>query len=50
MRIAITGANGQLGKALQATLGREHEIVALGHNEFELGQPECVARLVATGA
>ncbi len=50
MRIAITGANGQLGKALQATLGREHEIVALGHNELELGQPECVARLVATGA
>jgi dTDP-4-dehydrorhamnose reductase len=50
MRIAITGANGQLGKALQATLGREHEIIALGHRELELGQPECVARLVATGA
>jgi dTDP-4-dehydrorhamnose reductase len=50
MRIAITGANGQLGKALQETLGREHDVVALGHNELELGRPECVTRLVATGA
>src|SRR5690348_11954852 len=50
MRIAITGVNGQLGKAFQATLGREHQIVALGHTELELGQPECVAQLVATGA
>src|SRR5262245_64016175 len=50
MRIAITGANGQLGKALQETLGREHEIVALGHSEIELGNPDCVAQLAATGA
>ena len=50
MRIAITGASGQLGKALQETLGREHDIVALGHNEIELGHPDCVARLVTTGA
>jgi len=50
MRIAITGANGQLGEALQETLGREHDIVALGHDELELGHPDCVAQLVATGA
>jgi dTDP-4-dehydrorhamnose reductase len=50
MRIAITGANGQLGIALQETLGREHTIVALGHNQLELGHPDCVAQLVATGA
>jgi len=50
MRIAITGANGQLGKALQATLGRAHKIIALGHQELELSRPECVAQLVATGA
>jgi dTDP-4-dehydrorhamnose reductase len=50
MRIAITGANGQLGKALQETLGREHDIVALGHNELELGHPGCVEQLIATGA
>jgi dTDP-4-dehydrorhamnose reductase len=50
LRIVITGANGQLGRALQAALGRAHEIVALGHGELELGRPECVAQLVATGA
>jgi dTDP-4-dehydrorhamnose reductase len=50
MRIAITGANGQLGRALQAALNREYDIVALGHGELELGQPECVVQLVATGA
>ncbi len=50
MRIAITGANGQLGRALQARLGREHELIALGHGELELGRPECVAQLAATGA
>src|SRR5689334_16646865 len=50
MRIAITGARGQLGRALQAELGGEHTIIALGHAELELGQPGCVAQLVATGA
>ncbi|HEU5102167.1 MAG TPA: dTDP-4-dehydrorhamnose reductase [Roseiflexaceae bacterium] len=50
MRIAITGANGQLGKALRETLGREHDIVALGHTELELGHPGCVEQLAATGA
>ena len=50
MRIAITGANGQLGKALQAELASDHTLIALGHNELELGYPDCVARLVATGA
>src|SRR5262249_51248068 len=50
MRIAITGANGQLGKAFQETLGREYEIIALGHDQLELGRPECVAQLAATGA
>ena len=50
MRIAITGANGQLGRALLAVLGHEHTIIPLGHGELELGQPECVARLVSTAA
>jgi len=50
MRIAITGANGQLGKALQAQFVPDHTLIALGHNELELGHPDCVARLVATGA
>ena len=50
MRIAITGASGQLGKALQAQFSSDHTIIALGHDDFELGHPECVARLVATSA
>jgi dTDP-4-dehydrorhamnose reductase len=50
MRIAITGANGQLGQALQATLGAEHQLIPLGHADLELGHPDCVERLVATQA
>jgi dTDP-4-dehydrorhamnose reductase len=50
MRIAITGANGQLGRAFQARLSQEHEIIALGHAELELGDPGCVERLAATRA
>ena len=50
MRIAITGAGGQLGQALQAALRAEHELIPLGHAEIELGHPDCVERLVATGA
>jgi dTDP-4-dehydrorhamnose reductase len=50
MRIAITGANGQLGQALQAALGTAHDLVPLGHSDIELGQPDCVERLAATGA
>lgn len=50
MRIAITGANGQLGLALQAALAPHHDLVPLGHAELELGQPGCVNQLAATGA
>jgi dTDP-4-dehydrorhamnose reductase len=50
MRIAITGASGQLGQALQTTLAAEHELIPLGHADIELGHPDCVERLAATGA
>lgn len=50
MRIAITGANGQLGQALQAELSASHELIPLSHADFELGHPDCVAQLVATQA
>ena len=50
MRIAITGANGQLGKALQRQFSPQHTVVALGHSDLELGEPSCVARLAATRA
>jgi dTDP-4-dehydrorhamnose reductase len=50
MRIAITGAGGQLGQALQAAFGAEHELIPLGHTDVELGHPACVERMVATRA
>ena len=50
MRIVVTGANGQLGRACLERLGREHEVIALGHAELELERPDCVERLVATAA
>lgn len=50
MRIAITGASGQLGRALLARLGAEHTLIPLGHHDLELGAPSCVAQLVASGA
>jgi dTDP-4-dehydrorhamnose reductase len=50
MRIAITGAGGQLGQALQAALRHEHAVIPLAHADVELGAPGCVERLVATAA
>lgn len=50
MRIAITGARGQLGAALVAALAGKHELVALGHDSLELGDPSAAATIAATGA
>lgn len=50
MRIAITGAAGQLGRALHHALAASHELVLLGHDDLELEQPGCLQTLVATGA
>lgn len=50
MRIAITGANGQLGCALQAALAPHHDLVRLRHADLELGDPAAIGQLVATNA
>lgn len=50
MRIAITGASGQLGQAFQQRLGFDHEIIPLGHADLELGHPHCVEVVAATRA
>jgi dTDP-4-dehydrorhamnose reductase len=50
MKIAITGANGQLGQALIATLGAQHEIVALTRDNADLVAGNATERIVATGA
>lgn len=50
MRIAITGASGQLGQALVAALGQDHQIQALTRAEVDIEQPAAVEQLVATEA
>ncbi len=46
MRVLITGARGQLGRALQEVLG-EHELVPLGREEGDITSPRIVERIVA---
>ncbi|MBC8077351.1 MAG: dTDP-4-dehydrorhamnose reductase [Chloroflexales bacterium] len=50
MRIAITGANGQLGQALVGALSSQHKIVALARSDVDLASPDATQRIVATGA
>lgn len=50
MRIAITGANGQLGQALCWQLAPQHTIVELNEGDFDLQNPQTVAQIVATHA
>lgn len=40
MRIVVTGANGQLGKAVVARFqAQQHHVIALGHADIELAHP-----------
>jgi dTDP-4-dehydrorhamnose reductase len=50
MRIAITGASGQLGQALCSRFAPHHTIIPLTHQELELGSPAAIGQIVATGA
>jgi dTDP-4-dehydrorhamnose reductase len=50
VRIAITGARGQLGRALTSALAAEHELILLGHEQLELDGPQATAQIAATGA
>ncbi|HMO56664.1 MAG TPA: dTDP-4-dehydrorhamnose reductase [Roseiflexaceae bacterium] len=50
MRIAITGAAGQLGRALQAALADRHDLVLLTHNDIELAAPAAISQIAATAA
>jgi dTDP-4-dehydrorhamnose reductase len=50
MRIAITGASGQLGRAFQVAFAEHHTIIPLGHTDLELSDPHCVDTLVGTQA
>lgn len=48
MRLLITGAGGQLGRALARTLGRTHEIVALDRQALDLTDPAAIGKALAT--
>lgn len=50
MRILITGANGQLGTDLVrlADSERHHEVIALGHNELDVGDRDAVMSAVTS--
>jgi dTDP-4-dehydrorhamnose reductase len=47
MKIAITGSDGQLGRALAQTLAPQHEIVPLPHREFDITDRAKITRLAA---
>ncbi len=46
MKIAITGSDGQLGRALQDALRAQHSIIPLPHREFDITDRVNIARLV----
>ena len=47
MRIAITGANGQLGAALQDALRREHQLIQLDHQTLDVSAAHAADALTA---
>lgn len=50
MRIAITGADGQLGSAFMAHLGAEHTLIPLTRATCDLGDPTAADQIAATEA
>jgi len=47
MRIVVTGAHGQLGRAVVARLQTRHDVIPLGHADIELTDSASVAQLAA---
>jgi dTDP-4-dehydrorhamnose reductase len=50
MRIALTGANGQLGTALTERLAPAHDIIPLNQGAFDLDSPNAIQQVIATNA
>ncbi len=47
MRILITGAGGQLGRALQEVLQSDHDLLPLSHQQADITDPGFVAQAAA---
>jgi dTDP-4-dehydrorhamnose reductase len=47
VRIAVTGANGQLGRAITAVLAGEHTLIALDRTQADLAAPDLDRRIAA---
>jgi dTDP-4-dehydrorhamnose reductase len=45
MKIAITGSDGQLGRALERVLENPHTVLPLPHHAFEIADPANITRL-----
>lgn len=50
MRVALTGAAGQLGQAIRRVFEPSHEVIALTHADLDLALPQAAEQLAATGA
>jgi dTDP-4-dehydrorhamnose reductase len=47
MKIAVIGANGQLGSDLVSTLAKEHEVVGLNHSDIEITDIDNVKEVIS---
>ena len=47
MRVLITGAGGQLGRALQEVLRGEHEVLPLARQEADITRPDFISQAVS---
>jgi len=47
MKALVTGAGGQLGRALQASAPAGVDLVALGHGDLDIGDADAVAQVIA---
>lgn len=50
MRIAVTGAEGRVGRALVAHASREHDVIAFGHGELPVEEREGVLERIRDAA
>jgi dTDP-4-dehydrorhamnose reductase len=48
MKLAVIGANGQLGTDLQGVLSADHEVIGLNHSDIEIANIDSVGRVLSS--